>query len=220
MAARKDGEHRIVHQVRHLRILCLHGYHGSAAVLRRQMATLTAAMPADVEFVFVDAPSLAEGDFGWWHAGGGGWERTRGWATRLFRSTGGFDGVFGFSQGAALTGLPAGLQQARTDRANHDIPFEFAVMVGGFKSDAAEPDDLFARPLSVPSFHVIGRSDIVVPPSESRLLADAFVDPLVLEHAGGHIVPGHPAVTGPVAALLRRVADDRRRPSAPAGAGR
>jgi pimeloyl-ACP methyl ester carboxylesterase len=206
--------------MRDLRILCLHGYHGSAAVLRRQMAALTAAMPADVEFVYVDAPPLAEGDFGWWHAGAGGWERTRKWATRLFRSTGGFDGVFGFSQGAALTGLLAGLQQTRTGDPNHDLRFEFAVMVGGFKSDAAEPDDLFARPLTVPSIHVIGRTDVVVPPNESRWLADAFIDPWVLEHAGGHVVPGHPAVTGPVAALLKRVADDHRRPPAPTGAGR
>jgi hypothetical protein len=206
--------------MRDLRILCLHGYHGSAAVLRRQMAALTAAMPADVEFVYVDAPSLAEGDFGWWHAGTGGWERTREWATRLFRSTGGFDGVFGFSQGAALTGLLAGLQQAHTGDPNHDIRLEFAVMVGGFKSDAAEPDDLFARPLTVPSIHVIGRSDMVVPPEESRLLADAFIDPLVLEHAGGHVVPGHPAVTGPVAALLKHVAHDHRHLRPATGAGR
>jgi len=206
--------------MRDLRILCLHGYHGSAAVLRRQMAALAAAMPADVSFVYVDAPSLAEGDFGWWHAGAGGWERTREWATRLFHSTGGFDGVFGFSQGAALTGLLAGLQQARTGDANRDIRFEFAVMVGGFKSDVAEPDDLFARPLTVRSIHVIGRSDMVVPPNESRLLADAFIDPLVLEHTGGHVVPGHPAVTGPVAALLKHVADDHRHLPARTGAGR
>jgi hypothetical protein len=206
--------------MRDLRILCLHGHHGSAAVLRRQMAALTAAMPADVEFVYVDAPSLAEGDFGWWHAGAGGWERTREWATRLFRSTGGFDGVFGFSQGAALTGLLAGLRQTRTGDANHDIRFEFAVMVGGFKSDAAEPDDLFARRLTVPSIHVTGRSDMVVPPHESRLLADAFIDPLVLEHPGGHVVPGDPAVTGPVAALLEHVADDHRHLHAHTGTGR
>jgi hypothetical protein len=206
--------------MRDVRILCLHGYHGSAAVLRRQMAALTAAMPADVEFVYVDAPSLAEGDFGWWHAGAGGWERTRAWATRVFRSSGGFDGVFGFSQGAALTGLLAGLQQARAGDPNHDIRFQFAVMVGGFKSDAAEPDGLFDRPLTIPSIHVIGRSDMVVPASESRLLADAFIDPLVLEHAAGHVVPGHPAVTGPVAALLQHVADDHRHRPAPPGAGR
>ena len=34
----------------------LHGYHGSGAILRRQMAPLAAAIPAYVELVYVDAP--------------------------------------------------------------------------------------------------------------------------------------------------------------------
>ncbi len=33
------------------RILCLHGYHGSGAILRDQMESLTAALPASIEFV-------------------------------------------------------------------------------------------------------------------------------------------------------------------------
>jgi len=45
-------------------ILCLHGYHGSAAILRRQIAPVAAGLPTDVELVFVDAPSLSLGDFG------------------------------------------------------------------------------------------------------------------------------------------------------------
>jgi pimeloyl-ACP methyl ester carboxylesterase len=206
--------------VRHLRILCLHGYHGRAAVLRRQMAAFTTAMPADVEFVYVDAPSLAEGDFGWWHAGGAGWERTREWATGLFGSADGFDGVFGFSQGAALAGLLAGLQQACAGDANHNIRFTFALMVGGFKSDVAEPDDLFAHQLTVPSIHVVGRTDMVVPPNESRLLAEAFADPLVLEHRGGHVIPGEPAVTGPIVAFLNHVAGHHRHLPGPIGVDR
>jgi pimeloyl-ACP methyl ester carboxylesterase len=208
--------------VRDLRILCLHGYHGSAAVLRTQMARFVAAMPTSVEFVYVDAPSLAAGDYGWWHAGSGGWERTRTWATQLFRSTGGFDGVFGFSQGAALTGLLAGVQETRTGDPHGEINFDFALMVGGFKSDAAEPDDLFIHRLTVPSAHVIGRIDGVVPPAESRRLADQFTEPLVLEHVGGHVVPGDSAVTRPIVEFLERLSGAE--PSPPvrglSGAGR
>ena len=63
-----------------LRILCLHGYHGSGAILRRQMAPLAAAIPPGTELVYADAPSLSEGDFGWWHHGFRGWERSRDWA--------------------------------------------------------------------------------------------------------------------------------------------
>jgi hypothetical protein len=200
--------------VRDLRVLCLHGYHGSAAVLRTQMARFVAGMPASVEFVYVDAPSLAVGDYGWWHAGSGGWERTRTWATQLFGSTGGFDGVFGFSQGAALTGLLAGVQETRTGDPHGDVNFGCALMVGGFKSDAAGPHELFPHPLRVPSVHVIGRIDGVVPPAESRRLADQFTDPIVLEHPGGHVVPGDPAMTRPIVELLERLSGAN--PSPPA----
>src|SRR2546430_4930794 len=88
-----------------IRILCLHGYHGSAKVLRSQMEPLTEGLESDVEFVYVDAPSLSTGDFGWWHLNFSGWERTRDWAVSLFQREPHFDGVFGFSQRAALTSL-------------------------------------------------------------------------------------------------------------------
>src|SRR5580698_9926840 len=94
-----------------LRILCLHGYHGSAAILRNQMAGMVSAMPSDIEFVYVDAPSLARGDFGWWHEGFSGWERTRDWITGELSTGPRIDGLFGFSQGAALTGLLAALHE-------------------------------------------------------------------------------------------------------------
>ena len=51
-----------------LRVLCLHGYHGSGDVLRRQMQSLMADLESRVELVYLDAPSLSEGDYGWWHA--------------------------------------------------------------------------------------------------------------------------------------------------------
>src|SRR5487761_1860717 len=141
--------------MRELRMLCLHGYHGSAAILRRQMAPLAATILPNVELVYVDAPSLSAGDFGWWHEGFSGWERTRDWAVELVRDTR-IDGIFGFSQGAALTGLLAALR----DSSPAPLSFEFAIMVGGF-----------ARPL-------------------------------VIEHDGGHVIPGDSAVTEPIAEFL------------------
>jgi hypothetical protein len=47
--------------MRNLRVLCLHGYHGSAVILRRQMAPLAAAIGPAAELIYVDAPSLAGG---------------------------------------------------------------------------------------------------------------------------------------------------------------
>jgi hypothetical protein len=192
----------------HLRVLCLHGYHGSGAILRDQMESLAATLPPNVEFVYVDAPSLATGDFGWWHEGFDGWERTRDWAIDLVGAGPRFDGVFGFSQGAALAGLLTAVQESGS--APPEFHLDFAVMVGGFTSDLPKHAELFRRKLTTPSIHVIGRSDVIVPRTDSLRLAGRFADPLVLEHPGGHIVPGHDAVARPIADFLagQKRADD------------
>jgi predicted esterase len=184
--------------VRDLRMLCLHGYHGTGAILRRQMAPLAAAIPSNVELVFVDAPSLSSGDFGWWHDGFRGWERTRDWAAELLRTAPRIDGIFGFSQGAALTGLLAALRDSHPS----PLEFEFAIMVGGFTSTMPQHAELFRRKLTVPSVHVTGRSDVIVPRRDSLLLAERFADPLVIEHPGGHVIPAGTAVTAPIADFL------------------
>jgi pimeloyl-ACP methyl ester carboxylesterase len=196
-----------------LRMLCLHGYHGSADILRRQLAPLAATFPRDVELVYVDAPSLARGDYGWWHDTFDGWERTRDWVVDLLRSGPRIDGIFGFSQGAALAGMLAGVRDS--DPSCPD--FEFAIMVGGFTSPFARHADLFRRKLQVPSVHVIGRTDPIVPRPDSLLLADRFDSPTVLEHPGGHVIAASSAVAVPIANFLAGF--PRRGPVAPARAG-
>ncbi len=183
-----------------MRMLCLHGYHGSAAILRRQMAPLAAAIGPLAELAYVDAPSLARGDFGWWHEGFTGWERTRDWAVELLRSGPPVDGIFGFSQGAALAGLLAGLRESQPSL----VQFEFAIMVGGFTSTMPKHAGLFRRKIAIPSVHVTGRADTIVPSRDSLLLADRFADPLIIEHAGGHVIPGHRSVTEPITSFLAR----------------
>jgi hypothetical protein len=189
-----------------LRILCLHGYHGSAAVLRSQMAPLTSAIPANIEFVYVDAPTLSSGDFGWWHGGFRGWERTLEWVTKLFDTQPRFDGLFGFSQGAALTGLLAAVNESDHTSSATGSWFDFAVMVGGFKSDSPLHSDLFSIELALPSVHIMGRADIIVPISDSQELAHQFSQPLILEHAGGHVIPAIEAVTDPLAQFFADMA--------------
>jgi pimeloyl-ACP methyl ester carboxylesterase len=179
------------------RILCLHGYHGSAAILRQQMAPVATALVSDVDLVFVDAPSRATGDFGWWHNGFRGWERTRDWIIDLF-AVQRFDGIFGFSQGAALTGLLAGLR----DTESAPIAFDLAIMVGGFTSTSPQQAQLFTHKLRVPSLHVMGRHDGIVPMRESQLLAERFVKPVVIEHGGGHVIPDDAAITRRIAAFV------------------
>jgi pimeloyl-ACP methyl ester carboxylesterase len=188
--------------MRNLRVLCLHGYHGNAEILRRQMTALAATI-SGVEFVYVDAPSLTTGDFGWWHSPSRGWDRTLAWATDVFATQAEFDGVFGFSQGAAFTGLLAGMRQ----EPGTTIRFDFAVMVGGFKNDAPQHAALYRRKFAVPSLHIIGRTDAVIPPHESEGLAEQFENPVIVYHAGGHVVPADRAVVNGVAKFLERMSE-------------
>ncbi len=53
---------------------------------------------------------------------------------------------------------------------------------------------------------MIGSSDGIVPRGDSLLLADRFADPLVIEHPGGHVVPGDRAVVQAVAEFLDKAA--------------
>jgi len=188
-----------------LRVLCLHGYRGAGKILRSQMEPLTEDLESAVDFVYVDAPSLSTGDFGWWHRNFRGWERTRDWAVSLFRQEPHFDGVFGFSQGAALTSLLVGMRAVDGHVSERrPLSFDFAMMVGGFRSDSPAHAYLYAATESyeLPSLHIYGRSDQVVPIEDSRILAAQFASPVVLEHQGGHVIAGTPAIRQGVADFL------------------
>lgn len=191
-----------------MRVLCLHGYHGSGRILREQMRPLVADLEPSIEFVHVDAPSISSGDFGWWHEGFRGWEQTRDWMVHLFAGQSHFDGIFGFSQGAALASLLVGMRGAAGQATGSTLDFGFAVMVGGFRSDSARHADLYAETgnYSLPSLHIMGRSDSIVPIEDSLVLAEQFRSPIVLEHSGGHVVPGTPSVRAGVAHFLHRMA--------------
>lgn len=43
--------------------------------------------------------------------------------------------------------------------------------------------------LSLPSLHLMGAADKVVPADSSRQLASRFVDPIIIEHEQGHCIP-------------------------------
>jgi len=202
-----------------LRVLCLHGYHGSGEVLRGQLRGWAREVAELAELVCVDAPSIADGDFGWWHARADvpapgappvkryrGWSRTRAWIARYVAEHGPFDGVLGFSQGAALAALLVALAVVEP------APLlRFAIMIGGFQSaDARHAPWFAAGPLAVPSLHVIGRADSIVSPAASHALAARFAAPVVVEHDGGHVIADTPAVRTASRAFLTHMA---RRPA-------
>jgi pimeloyl-ACP methyl ester carboxylesterase len=61
---------------------------------------------------------------------------------------------------------------------------------------------LFRRKIGVPSLHVTGRSDGIVPMRDSLMLAERFAHPVIIEHRGGHVIPGDPAITTRIARFV------------------
>lgn len=95
------------------------------------------------------------------------------------------DGLLGFSQGAALVGIICALKQHDDAR----FPFDFAIVMAGFKSRAAPHQSYYQEPITVPSLHVLGETDHVIPAELSRELASVFKEPVILTHPGGHFMP-------------------------------
>ena len=73
---------------------------------------------------------------------------------------------------------------------------------------------LFTHTFSVPSVHVTGRRDTIVPIGESLLLAARFTQPIILEHAGGHVIPAEPAITIPIREFITSQAPAAAAPTA------
>lgn len=97
-----------------------------------------------------------------------------------------FDGILGFSQGAALVAMLCSLQEQNLEP---DFCFRFAILVAGFCSACKEHYKFYSTPLQIPSLHVFGLEDRVIPDNMSRELLPSFLDTQVLIHPGGHFVP-------------------------------
>ncbi|XP_042355590.1 esterase OVCA2 [Plectropomus leopardus] len=97
-----------------------------------------------------------------------------------------FDGILGFSQGAAFVAMLLSLQEQKLEPA---FSFRFAVLVAGFPSACKEHQKFYKSRLQIPSLHVFGLEDRVIPDNMSRELLPSFQDPQILTHPGGHFVP-------------------------------
>lgn len=103
------------------------------------------------------------------------------------KDLGPFDGILGFSQGAALVAMLCALQEQKLETA---FNFRFAILVAGFRSACSQHRHFYEGPaVTIPSLHVFGQDDRVIPEEMSRDLLPAFDGAQILIHPGGHFVP-------------------------------
>jgi len=107
-----------------------------------------------------------------------------------------FDGVFGFSQGAAFASIISALLEKPhlyppflVEGQPPHPPLNFCVAISGFRLRDPFCDLLFDGQYSTPTLHVIGKNDIIVIEERSKLLVEASSNKRVEEHEGGHFVP-------------------------------
>jgi predicted esterase len=200
-----------------LKILCLHGYAQNADFFRQRTGSLRKNLKSTCDFHFLDAPHEATASFltadadgdgrgknlGWWNSAGDkerpalsktyvGLDESLALARQTIADHGPFDGVLGFSQGATLAALLC--------LAAHPAPppVRFAVLCAGFmpRDSSLEPlvgalDGAPPRQLLLPTLHVMGEGDQLVPIASSQRLSDCFAPELkaVHVHEGGHFLP-------------------------------
>lgn len=66
---------------------------------------------------------------------------------------------------------------------------KFVILVSGFKSVSSVHDSMYEEKITIPSLHVSGTTDKVIPHEMHLLLEEAFLDPVVFHHEGGHHLP-------------------------------
>ncbi|KAI4527057.1 hypothetical protein K525DRAFT_187567 [Schizophyllum commune Loenen D] len=107
-----------------------------------------------------------------------------------------FDGIFGFSQGAAVAALFAAiLEKPETypdilvDGKPPHPPFEFCLAASGYRLQDPRFDAVYGSGYATPTLHLIGKADNFVSSELTQSLVDISTNKRVEYHDGGHFVP-------------------------------
>eukprot|EP00054_Salpingoeca_dolichothecata_P036250 m.7100 g.7100 ORF g.7100 m.7100 type:complete len:197 (+) comp6492_c0_seq2:435-1025(+) len=102
---------------------------------------------------------------------------------KVVAEKGPFDGILAFSQGASFLGFLCTMRD--------EIPFRFAVFISGFEftEEAGKARIAAHTPLTLPSLHIFGETDNVIPKDDCEKFAKSFANPTIVRHPGGHFVP-------------------------------
>ncbi|KAG9457766.1 hypothetical protein H6P81_002274 [Aristolochia fimbriata] len=132
----------------------------------------------------------------------GGFEESYDYLKRVFVEQGPFDGILGFSQGAAV----AAKLCARRKANGNDLQFRFAILCSGF---ALSSMDVKYSSINCPSLHVFGSDkghDRQISQGASMELSRLFEEgsSAVIEHQMGHIIPTQSPYIDQIKAFLQR----------------
>ncbi|XP_032777234.2 esterase OVCA2 [Daphnia magna] len=120
-----------------------------------------------------------ETDFSW------GLQESINVVSKAFEELGPFDGILGFSQGAALGSILCYM----LEKGELNFSFRFAILVSGFRSRLSPHTYFYKTKQTIATLHVIGETDRIVEKEMSEELTTYFESPHIMCHSGGHYVP-------------------------------
>lgn len=65
----------------------------------------------------------------------------------------------------------------------------FALLASGFRSGSLAHRNFYEQKIQIPSLHIYGEADEIIPKDMNLALAEIFEEPNVLSHPGGHYFP-------------------------------
>ncbi|KAG6598715.1 hypothetical protein SDJN03_08493, partial [Cucurbita argyrosperma subsp. sororia] len=186
------------------RILCLHGFRTSGAILKKHVEKWPTSVLDQFDFHFMDAPFPSRGKseveglhdppyFEWFQfhedtADFANVEECLQFIENHMLEHGPFDGLLGFSQGAALAALLPGFQ-AKGVALTRVPKIKFVIIISGVKleSPSLDAQEAYASSIACPSLHFLSEEDFFMP--SGLQLLESFVEPFVINHLKGHTVP-------------------------------
>ncbi|CAG9808873.1 unnamed protein product [Chironomus riparius] len=191
-----------------LNILCLHGYRQNGDGFRSKTGSFRKFVKNYANFTYITADHFAkplnEGDEidenqrSWWFnkedgsfkgtnensAPAVGFQESIKLVEKVWNE-GNYQGILGFSQGASFVSLICSM----SERNLTSIKPRFAVLTAGFRSGSLVHRGCYENKITIPSLHVYGMNDEIIPNTYSEKLRDAFEAPQFITHEGGHYFP-------------------------------
>lgn len=130
-----------------------------------------------------------------------GFDESLGYLKKVYSREGPFDGILGFSQGAAMAASVCGLQQ----KLKGEIEFRFVILCSGFAVNM----EYEKGSINCPSLHVYGNEkgeDRQITSQTSRDLESLFEEGsrMTIEHENGHIIPTRSPYIDQMKSFLQR----------------
>ncbi|XP_014472000.1 PREDICTED: UPF0483 protein CG5412 [Dinoponera quadriceps] len=186
-----------------LRILALHGYTQSDVIFSAKLGALRKGFKKEIDFTFIKAPhevpSTNGNGYGWWFNTEDhyykatvpsdlcvGFTDSVNLIKKVFLEQGPFDGILGFSQGAAFVSILCAMKKKQL----LEIEFNFVIIISGFKSLSVPHSIYYDEEIDTPSLHIYGKNDQVIPTEMAEQISRSFTNKEELYHEGGHYIPG------------------------------